>query len=900
MPKPKAFIKYTLVLVLAIISCNTHALWLNAYGTAADEVRATQFLHMASGGFLVSGQAISNDDAVIYWYGRMDEQGKVLWSKSAKNIELTFDSDGTAHIKANQLVDNANVNILATGKLDSTGNIVNVAVHNNQTVTSNNGKLDLTSVPDVYAGTWKAPNDDVDAVLVKLNANNQVEWSHHYNFSAHDVTPSIYALKQGYLMVLSYYGFNPETLQADWVNVFAKLDSNGNLIAGSTKQLSSNIAFSPTILSDDSIAAVTFGFTGEFLVYKLDQNLNFVWGKRYFSADGKDTFINLSVTEGVDGQLEMHPYRQRYDSDGQLSEEHAVGLVVNANDGSIVSKSEVQVRAFDPYPFTEIALNKYSLTGATSALSKDLSQDQDGFYAMFNNTFQPEWTRLITGKLYDQIELFIKDGNGNYLVGGNTQSWGLGKSDMLFGKLDVKGDIANCGAIQAVNPVLIEPAISVANLASPMAKAIVIDAGAVDVNITEASYSLMLTVSDYPLTATNICAAEDPVIPTVTATPPAKQAAKSAPAAETAKAAPVVVTPTADTTTPVPVVVTPPPSITPETNIVIPEVVVQKTDSPPTVVTISQPISSTASVEPEVVATKPEINVTPPVSNQQTQANGAMDLSVKQMDLGSVLLQKITSQDITINNIGNGALTINTISDLATPFAKTSDECKNKTLAVGTSCKISISFSPTSTGVQSAKLEISSNDSTNATTSLSITGTGEAAKLPPQSQSLPSLSTTDVSIGKQVVINGKDFPKQKGAVMTGAKAAGIMAWSDTAIVFKVPALKAGTYPVKIINKAKRVIHTLQLNVHLPQLVSVTPNIVTGAAKIVLSGQYFGLANKPKAYLVSGKNKRELPVLAGNTETALQIKLPKLKANSYQVLVNNSVGNSIESVSLQIK
>jgi len=872
MRQSKAVTQSIFVLTLTLVSSSAHALWLNAYGTADDEVRATQFLHMASGGYLVSGQTISNDNAVVNWHGRLDEQGKVLWSKSSKNIELTFDPDGTTHIKAIQLVDN--VNILATGKLDDAGNIVNVAVKNNQSVTSNNGKLDLTSVPDIYAGTWKAPNGDVDAALVKLNASNHVEWSHHYNFSANDVTPSIYALKQGYLMVLSFYGFNAGTLQADWLNVFVKLDNNGNLIPGSSKQLSSNIAFSPTILSDDSIAAVTFGFTGEFSVYKLDQNLNFVWGKRYFSVAGKDTFINLSVTEGVDGQLEMHPYRQRYDSDGQLTEEHALGLVVNANDGSILSKSEVQVRTFDPYPFTEITPNKYSLTGATSALAKDLSQDQDGLYAIFNNTFQPEWTRLITGKQYDQIELFAKFGTGNYLIGGNTKSWGAGKSDMLFGKLDLKGDIANCSAIQAVNPVLVEPAISVANLASPMAKAIVIDAGAVAVNITEATYSLALSVSDYPLTATNICAADDLVVTTVIEAPPVKQEAKAAP-----------------------VIVTPPSNTAPANTVDTPQVAV---NSQPTVTSVSQPIPNTANVEQAVVATKPETNVASPVTSQQSQTNGAMDLSVKQIDLGTVLLQKTASQDVTINNMGNGGLTINNISDLATPFAKTSDDCKGKTLAAGTSCKVNVSFSPTSTGLQSTKLEISSNDPANAATSLSITATGEAVKQQPESQSVFSLSASDVSIGMQVIIKGKDFSKQKGAVMVGAKAAVIMAWSDTAIVFKVPALKAGTHPVKIINKAKHVIHTLQLNVHLPQLASITPNVVTGVAKILLSGQYFGISKKPKVYLVSGKNKRELPVLAGPTETALQIKLPRLKASSYQVLVNNSVGNSIESVSLQIK
>ncbi|MDA8069937.1 MAG: choice-of-anchor D domain-containing protein, partial [Actinomycetota bacterium] len=90
------------------------------------------------------------------------------------------------------------------------------------------------------------------------------------------------------------------------------------------------------------------------------------------------------------------------------------------------------------------------------------------------------------------------------------------------------------------------------------------------------------------------------------------------------------------------------------------------------------------------------------------------------------------AEPLTITNIGAQELSISAATlGGASPgeFAITADACAGQALAFGQSCVISVQFTPSATGVQSASITLADNEQTSATIALS--GTGVAANSGP-------------------------------------------------------------------------------------------------------------------------------------------------------------------------
>src|SRR4051795_9649512 len=89
-------------------------------------------------------------------------------------------------------------------------------------------------------------------------------------------------------------------------------------------------------------------------------------------------------------------------------------------------------------------------------------------------------------------------------------------------------------------------------------------------------------------------------------------------------------------------------------------------------------------------------------------------------------------QSITIANTGNAALFINSAATRgADPldFTQVNDGCSGLTLAPGTSCSVSITFSPTASGARSATFILTDNAAGSPQT-VPITGTGTGTNAP--------------------------------------------------------------------------------------------------------------------------------------------------------------------------
>src|ERR671930_1336293 len=81
-------------------------------------------------------------------------------------------------------------------------------------------------------------------------------------------------------------------------------------------------------------------------------------------------------------------------------------------------------------------------------------------------------------------------------------------------------------------------------------------------------------------------------------------------------------------------------------------------------------------------------------------------------------------QSVTVTNTGNASLFINSAAVPNTlDFTEVNDGCSGLTLAAGTSCSVSITFSPTGTGTRSAAFTLTDN-AANSPQKVPITGTG--------------------------------------------------------------------------------------------------------------------------------------------------------------------------------
>src|ERR687885_1046645 len=89
-------------------------------------------------------------------------------------------------------------------------------------------------------------------------------------------------------------------------------------------------------------------------------------------------------------------------------------------------------------------------------------------------------------------------------------------------------------------------------------------------------------------------------------------------------------------------------------------------------------------------------------------------------------------QSITVTNTGNAGLFISSAATRgANPldFTQVSDGCSGLTLAPGTSCSVSITFSPTASGTRSAAFTLTDN-AANSPQSVPLTGTGTGQNPP--------------------------------------------------------------------------------------------------------------------------------------------------------------------------
>jgi uncharacterized protein (TIGR03437 family) len=108
----------------------------------------------------------------------------------------------------------------------------------------------------------------------------------------------------------------------------------------------------------------------------------------------------------------------------------------------------------------------------------------------------------------------------------------------------------------------------------------------------------------------------------------------------------------------------------------------------------------------------------------------SLALSSPSISFGNVTVGQSSNRTFTISNSGTATLNVTSLNTAA-PFSVVSPIAPF-TVQAGATSTVTTSFAPTTIGLQTGKLTISSNDPANSSVNVSLTGSGQTAAAPPQ------------------------------------------------------------------------------------------------------------------------------------------------------------------------
>jgi hypothetical protein len=91
---------------------------------------------------------------------------------------------------------------------------------------------------------------------------------------------------------------------------------------------------------------------------------------------------------------------------------------------------------------------------------------------------------------------------------------------------------------------------------------------------------------------------------------------------------------------------------------------------------------------------------------------------------GDVEINTTSNRNLTISNMGDDDLLIETLGGIAAPFSLSIDACSSTSVSPGGNCQVTVRFAPTVTGLQSGMLNIPSTDPDTPLLTVTLNGTG--------------------------------------------------------------------------------------------------------------------------------------------------------------------------------
>jgi hypothetical protein len=296
----------------------------------------------------------------------------------------------------------------------------------------------------IVAGTtWSFGAGWIDLFLIKTDADGNVQWAKTYGGTDDDYASSVQQTSDGGYIVAGY----TSSFGAGWIDLFLiKTDADGNVQWAKTYG-GTDIegAFSVQQTSDGGyiVAGITWSFSaGDFdiLLIKTDADGNVQWAKTY-GGTGNDWAYSVQQTS--DGGYIVAGYTNSFGAGGDI-----LLIKTDANGNVIWAKTYGGTDYDDASSVQQTSDSGYIVAGITWSFGAGgdillIKTDANG------NVI---WAKTYGGTDWDGAYSVQQTSDGGYIVAGTTWSFGAGSDDIFLIKTDANGDIGSCSIVQDASP----------------------------------------------------------------------------------------------------------------------------------------------------------------------------------------------------------------------------------------------------------------------------------------------------------------------------------------------------------------------------------------------------------------------------------------------------------------
>ncbi len=292
-----------------------------------------------------------------------------------------------------------------------------------------------------YTGSFGAGLDDI--ILIKTDANGNVQWAKTYGGIYSDYAYSVQQTSDGGYIVAGYtYSFG-----AGGPDIFLiKTDANGNIIWAKTYGGTGEYARSVQQTSDGGyiVAGNTSSFGAgyyDIFLIKTDANGNVQWAKTY---GGIYPDSATSVQQTSDGGYIVAGFTYSFGAGGDI-----FLIKTDANGNIIWAKTYGGTNQDFARSVQQTSDGGYIVAGGTYSFG---AGGADVFLIKTDANGNIIWAKTYGGTDDDYVHSVQQTSDSGYIVAGYTYPFAVGYTDVFLIKTDANGNIGSCSIVQNVIP----------------------------------------------------------------------------------------------------------------------------------------------------------------------------------------------------------------------------------------------------------------------------------------------------------------------------------------------------------------------------------------------------------------------------------------------------------------
>jgi len=362
-------------------------------------------------------------------------------------------------------------------KTDASGNIIWAKTYGGTNWDRDYSVQQTSDGGYIVAGwTYSFGAGSVDILLIKMDANGNVQWAKTYGGTDRDLALSVQQTSDGGYIVA---GFTASFGAGNDDIFLIKTDANGNVIWAKTYGgTNDDWAYSVQQTSDGGyiVAGWTYSFGAgwsDILLIKTDVNGNIIWAKTYGGTNSEWAY---SVQQTSDGGYVVAGVTWSFGAGL-----YDIFLIkIDANGNVIWAKTYGGTGYDGTSSVQQTSDGGYIVTGETNSFG---AGNRDIFLIKTDAFGNIQWAKTYGGTDWDFAHTAQQTSDGGYIVVGYTTSFGAGNDDIFLIKTDANGDIGSCGIVGNASPMVTTPSPTVAT-PSPSVSSISLTPGSPSLTVT--------------------------------------------------------------------------------------------------------------------------------------------------------------------------------------------------------------------------------------------------------------------------------------------------------------------------------------------------------------------------------------------------------------------------------